>query len=238
MSQSQNSGKTTKQLDRLAPNLAHIFGFIWEWISAKKNCFETPGGHFGFLGGHKMNRLGNLTNGWIEWHQIWHRSADSSGNGHRLKQISPVRHQGKHFDSGLSRGNILGFLGLIFINNVENAMICREKIKCTNIIILELTRAKPGNPASSSIQSALVLTRLVIMQIWLQCGRSWLSNFCLTVFIIIVIFNLLWSEFVETNATFRSASTGCLGQVTDNQCMIKICRSKQIEFSHSFRQTR
>ena len=26
----QKSGKTTKQLDRLGPNLAHMFGFIWE----------------------------------------------------------------------------------------------------------------------------------------------------------------------------------------------------------------
>ena len=73
---------------------------------------------------------------------------------------------------------------------------------------------------------------------------------------IIVILNLLWSEFDEMNATFRSASTdldhtlvvcdltqipaegsGCrwgaagipdhyLGQVTDNQCVIKICRSR------------
>ena len=65
---------------------------------------------------------------------------------------------------------------------------------------------------------------------------------------LIVIFNLLWSEFIETNAMFRSASTdlghalvvcdltqipaegsGCrwyLDQVTDNQCVITICRSR------------
>ena len=81
---------------------------------------------------------------------------------------------------------------------------------------------------------------------------SWLQESKL-----IAIFNLLWSEFVGTNATFQSASTDLdyelvvcdltqipanqlppiyifythillryLGQVTDNQCVIKICRSR------------
>ncbi len=27
----QKSGKTTKRMDRLVPNLAHMCGFIWEW---------------------------------------------------------------------------------------------------------------------------------------------------------------------------------------------------------------
>ena len=27
----QKSGKTTKRMDQLAPNLAHVCGFIWEW---------------------------------------------------------------------------------------------------------------------------------------------------------------------------------------------------------------
>ena len=27
----KKSGQTTKRLDRWAPNLAHMFGFIWEW---------------------------------------------------------------------------------------------------------------------------------------------------------------------------------------------------------------
>ena len=31
----------------------------------------------------------NLPNGWTDWHQIWYTSADSSGNGHMLKTISP-----------------------------------------------------------------------------------------------------------------------------------------------------
>ena len=30
-SKMQNSGKSTKGLDRLAPNFLHVCGFIWEW---------------------------------------------------------------------------------------------------------------------------------------------------------------------------------------------------------------
>ena len=30
-SKMQKSGKSTKRLDRLAPNLVHVCGFIWEW---------------------------------------------------------------------------------------------------------------------------------------------------------------------------------------------------------------
>ena len=30
-SQMQKSGKAVKRLDRLAPNLVHVCGFVWEW---------------------------------------------------------------------------------------------------------------------------------------------------------------------------------------------------------------
>ena len=82
---STNSGKAIKRLDRLAPNLVHICGFVWEWTSAKYNsllnnprAFRGEGG----LGGHKFKSLGKLSNGWTDWHQIWHTCADSSGNGY------------------------------------------------------------------------------------------------------------------------------------------------------------
>ena len=56
---------------------------------------EIPGGYLGFLGGQKYKSLGNLPNGWTNWHQIWYMSANSSGNGHRLNKISPSRsHEG------------------------------------------------------------------------------------------------------------------------------------------------
>ena len=37
--------------------------------------------------------------------------SDGSGNGHMLKNIGPVRHQGEHFNPMLTRGNIIGFRG-------------------------------------------------------------------------------------------------------------------------------
>ena len=43
----------------------------------------------GGLGGQKCKSLENLPNGWTDWHQIWYTSADSYGNGHRLKTNSP-----------------------------------------------------------------------------------------------------------------------------------------------------
>ena len=48
----------------------------------------------GFLGGHKFKCLGKLSNGWIDWHQIWYKTADSSGNGHKLNTIRPSIPQG------------------------------------------------------------------------------------------------------------------------------------------------
>ena len=43
----------------------------------------------GGLGGHTFKSIGKLSNGWTDWHQIWYMSVDSSGNGHRLKQLAP-----------------------------------------------------------------------------------------------------------------------------------------------------
>ena len=43
----------------------------------------------GGLGGHQFKCLGKLSNGWTDWHQIWYKSADSSGNRHRLNTIRP-----------------------------------------------------------------------------------------------------------------------------------------------------
>ena len=40
----------------------------------------------GISGGFRGNlSLGNLPNGWTDWHKILYTSVDSSGNGHRLK---------------------------------------------------------------------------------------------------------------------------------------------------------
>ena len=48
----------------------------------------------GVLGGQKCKSHENLPSGCTDWHQICYTSADSSGNGHRLKTISPSIFQG------------------------------------------------------------------------------------------------------------------------------------------------
>ena len=62
------------------------------------------GAFWGVLRGHKMQKsLVNLPNGCTDWHQICCTSADSSGNGHRLKTISPSIFQGAFW--GVLRGH-------------------------------------------------------------------------------------------------------------------------------------
>ena len=82
-SKMQKSGKSTKRLYRLAPNLLHVCGFIWEWTSRLKTISPSIfQGAFGGEGVTKCKSLENLPNGWTDWHQIWYTSADSSRNGH------------------------------------------------------------------------------------------------------------------------------------------------------------
>ena len=75
---------------RLASNLVHVCGFVWEWtwLNTIRPSIPWGGGHFGGLGGHNF-KSGKLPNGWTDWHQIRYTSVDSSGNGHRLKPIRP-----------------------------------------------------------------------------------------------------------------------------------------------------
>ena len=92
---STNSGKPIKRLDRLAPNLAHMYRFIWEWIYAKQIATRDTRGHMCGLRGSTIQNLGKLSNGWTDWYHIWYTSADSSGNGHLLNTIRrslPQRH--------------------------------------------------------------------------------------------------------------------------------------------------
>ena len=89
---STNSGKAAKRLGRLAPNLAHMCKFIWEWIYAKQIAPRDTRGTWGVLGGQQFKGLGKLP----DWHQLWFTSADSSGNGHRVNPSRPSIPQG-HF---------------------------------------------------------------------------------------------------------------------------------------------
>ena len=45
--------------------------------------------------------------------------SDGSGNGHRLKNIGPVRHRREHFNPRLTGGNIRGFKGSTFHRKSE-----------------------------------------------------------------------------------------------------------------------
>ena len=109
----QKSRDAVKRLDRLAPTLVHVGGFIWEY--KYKSPLNTPGGMAGGGGleGHKFKSLGKLSNGWTDWHQIWYTSVDSSGNGHRLKTIHPT----------IPRSDILGgFMG----STIKNSGKCGQ----------------------------------------------------------------------------------------------------------------
>ena len=64
---STNSGRATKRLDRLTPNLAHMCRFICEWIYAKQSEPQDKRGHFGGGGGggfrgSQIQKSGRLSN--------------------------------------------------------------------------------------------------------------------------------------------------------------------------------
>ena len=85
----QKCGKDAKHLDRSRPNLANACIFIWELTCAKLKINPLiPERHVG-LGGHQFINRGKLLNHWTDRDQIWHSNTDSSGNGHRLKQLTP-----------------------------------------------------------------------------------------------------------------------------------------------------
>ena len=56
---------------------------------------RPKGGNLGGFRGSKCKSQENLPSGCTDWHQICYTSADSSGNGHRLKTISPLIPQGE-----------------------------------------------------------------------------------------------------------------------------------------------
>ena len=76
---STNSGKATKQLGRLAPNLAHMCKFIWEWIYAKQIPLDTQEGTWRVLGGQQFKSLGKLS----DWHQMFGEAVK------RLDRLAP-----------------------------------------------------------------------------------------------------------------------------------------------------
>ena len=63
----------------------------WNGYMPNKLPWETQEGTWGggVLGGQTFKSQGKLSNGWTDWHQVWFKSADSSGNGHRLNTSHP-----------------------------------------------------------------------------------------------------------------------------------------------------
>ena len=83
----QKLGVAVKRLDRVtsADSSGNFHRLNTSHPSIPKGACRGGGG----LGGHTFKSLGKLSNGWTDWHHIWYTSVDSSGNGHRLKQLAP-----------------------------------------------------------------------------------------------------------------------------------------------------
>ena len=56
----------------------------------------------------QIHSLGKLSNGWTDWHQIWHTSADPSGNA---PNKLPLETQGGHLGGGGFRGQTFKYMG-------------------------------------------------------------------------------------------------------------------------------
>ena len=56
-SQIQKSVEAVKRLDRLAPNLAHMCRFIWEWIYAKQIALRDTRGALGGFRGSNIKKV-------------------------------------------------------------------------------------------------------------------------------------------------------------------------------------
>ena len=87
--------EAVKRQDRLPPTLVHVCGFIWEWTQAKsKSPLNTRGG-ISEEGGSQIQKSGEAVNGWTDWPQIWHTSAEPSGNGYTSNKLT-LETQGGH----------------------------------------------------------------------------------------------------------------------------------------------
>ena len=63
--------------------------------SIPQGAFRGGGG----LACHKFKSLGKLSNGWTDWHQNWHTSADPSWNGYTPNKL-PLETQGGTWGGG------------------------------------------------------------------------------------------------------------------------------------------
>ncbi len=122
----QKSGKSTKRLDRLAPNLVHVCGFISEWTQAKNNqSLDTPGG-IGGGGGVQGSKIRLMMVGPIGTNLVL------------VCRFTWEWTQAENKQSLETRGSFWGLGGQNLIKSLRNAMICREKMKI-NYIIMKCT---------------------------------------------------------------------------------------------------
>ena len=98
---STNSGKATKQLGRLAPNLAHMCKFIWEWIYAKQIAPRDTRGHLGGFRGSTIQKSGEavrLAPTFVHVYPSIPRVAFRGGGGVRMSQIKKSGEAVKRLD--------------------------------------------------------------------------------------------------------------------------------------------
>ena len=78
-------------------SLTEVIEFYKSQSSSVYVCFMDASNAFdrvkSLLGCHKFKSLGKLSNGWVDWHQIWHTSGDPSGNGDTPNKL-PLEKQG------------------------------------------------------------------------------------------------------------------------------------------------
>ena len=72
-----------------------------------------------------------LPNVWTGWDQIWYMSADSSGNGHRLKTISPL---------DTTRGDFGGFRG----SKIQKSGKSTKRLDRLAPNLVHVLRSEPG----------------------------------------------------------------------------------------------
>ena len=93
---STKCGKATKRLGRLAPNLAHMCKFIWEWIYAKQIAPRDTRGHLAGFRGSTIQKSWEA----VRLPPTLVQCADSSGNGHRINTSRHSIPQGAFLGGG------------------------------------------------------------------------------------------------------------------------------------------
>ena len=88
---STNSGKSYQTAGPIGTKFGkHVQIHMGKDIRQTNCPSRHKGGTWGVLGGQQFKSIAKLS----DWHQIWFRSADSSGNGHRLNKSRPSIPQG------------------------------------------------------------------------------------------------------------------------------------------------